>query len=161
MPLGKPIQVRLQDDELRALDEYRRTCADPPTRSRAGRELICRSLKIAIYETSEPSSGDANAWTAESFKRRGQRMIPIKMARNHGPFDDRQILSFKTWCLINDLSPRTGRRILASDNGPRITQISARRIGVTYGDNRVWQEFRARGRFQKKSEVPSSGNAAL
>jgi hypothetical protein len=57
MPLGKPIQVRLQDKELRALDAYRRTCADPPTRSRASRELICRGLNLPIHDTAEKSSG--------------------------------------------------------------------------------------------------------
>jgi hypothetical protein len=39
MPVGTPIQVRLQDDELGALDSYRRKKANPPSRSRALREL--------------------------------------------------------------------------------------------------------------------------
>ena len=39
MPAGTPIQVRLPDDELGALDSYRREKANPPSRSRALREL--------------------------------------------------------------------------------------------------------------------------
>jgi hypothetical protein len=46
MPVGKPVQVRLQEDELRALDEYRRARANPPTRGGAGRELICSALSL-------------------------------------------------------------------------------------------------------------------
>jgi hypothetical protein len=62
-----------------------------------------------------------------------------------GPFDDRQVLPFDVWCQLNNLSLRTGRRVLASGNGPRVTQLSANRIGITYADNRAWQESRARG----------------
>jgi hypothetical protein len=39
MPVGTPIQVRLQDEELQALDGYRREKLNPPSRSRALREL--------------------------------------------------------------------------------------------------------------------------
>ena len=55
------------------------------------------------------------------------------------------VLPFDIWCRLNNLSPRTGRRILASGNGPRVTQLSSNRIGITYADNRAWQESRARG----------------
>jgi hypothetical protein len=61
MSLGKPIQVRLQEDELRALDAYRRACADPPTRSRAGRELICRSLNMDMRGARECPSNEGDA----------------------------------------------------------------------------------------------------
>jgi hypothetical protein len=39
MPPGTPVQVRLPDEELRALDSYRREKLNPPSRSRALREL--------------------------------------------------------------------------------------------------------------------------
>jgi hypothetical protein len=39
MPSGTPVQVRLPDEELRALDSYRREKLNPPSRSRALREL--------------------------------------------------------------------------------------------------------------------------
>jgi hypothetical protein len=44
MPAGTPVQVRLPDDELSALDRYRREKANPPSRSRALRELAHISL---------------------------------------------------------------------------------------------------------------------
>ena len=86
-------------------------------------------------------------------KRSRARRCPPQLGLGYDLFDDRQIMPFAVWCWFNDVSPRTGRRILASGNGPRVTQISARRIGVTYGDNRAWQESRARGKFQKNSEA--------
>jgi hypothetical protein len=44
MPVGTPVQVRLQDEERDALDRYRREFFNPPTRGQAARELIRRAL---------------------------------------------------------------------------------------------------------------------
>jgi hypothetical protein len=44
MAIGTPVQVRLQNEELHALDEFRRQHANPPSRAAAGRELIRRAL---------------------------------------------------------------------------------------------------------------------
>jgi hypothetical protein len=40
MPTGTPIQIRLQDEEREALDQYRRQQSNPPSRASAARELI-------------------------------------------------------------------------------------------------------------------------
>jgi hypothetical protein len=58
--------------------------------------------------------------------------------------DDDAVLTFKEWCALNSVSERTGRRILASGHGPPVVQLSAKRIGITVGANRVWQEARER-----------------
>jgi hypothetical protein len=55
-----------------------------------------------------------------------------------------RVLSFRDWCRLNDISPATGRRIIKSGNGPVITQLSARRIGITIANNAAWQQSRAR-----------------
>jgi hypothetical protein len=44
MATGTPVQIRLQDDVLRLLDDFRRGQANPPSRAQAGRELIRRGL---------------------------------------------------------------------------------------------------------------------
>jgi hypothetical protein len=44
MPAGTPVQVRLQDPERDALDQYRREFCNPPSRGQAARELIRRAL---------------------------------------------------------------------------------------------------------------------
>lgn len=59
--------------------------------------------------------------------------------------DDHRVLSFRQWCMLNSFSLSTGRRIINAGNGPVITQLSPRRIGVTIRNNRAWQESRARG----------------
>jgi hypothetical protein len=51
-----------------------------------------------------------------------------------------RVMSFHDWCYLNGISIATGRRILKSGKGPRITQLSARRIGITVAHNRAWQE---------------------
>jgi hypothetical protein len=58
--------------------------------------------------------------------------------------DDNRVLSFRDWCDLNAFSLATGHRHIKAGTGPIITQLSARRIGVTIGNNRRWQESRAR-----------------
>jgi hypothetical protein len=55
-----------------------------------------------------------------------------------------QILSFRQWCELNNISERTGARILASPDGPVVVQLSAKRIGIRVSDNRAWQASRVR-----------------
>jgi hypothetical protein len=55
-----------------------------------------------------------------------------------------QVLTFPQWCALNNLSERTGRRILAAGKGPVITELSPQRIGITVGNNKTWQASRAR-----------------
>jgi hypothetical protein len=59
--------------------------------------------------------------------------------------EDDRVMSFSAWCELNGFSEATGRRILASGSGPRIIQLSARRIGIRVADNRAWQNRCARG----------------
>ena len=56
-----------------------------------------------------------------------------------------QVLTFTEWCLLNNLSEATGRRIFGSGAGPIVTELGVRRIGVTLGNNATWQASRARG----------------
>jgi hypothetical protein len=63
--------------------------------------------------------------------------------RDHHSAD--QVLSFHQWCALIGVSVATGRRIIASGNGPIVIQLSPRRIGITVADNRRWLETRARG----------------
>lgn len=44
MAAGHPIQARLSEDELNALDSYRRRKLNPPSRAQALRELANRGL---------------------------------------------------------------------------------------------------------------------
>ena len=58
--------------------------------------------------------------------------------------DDDEILSFADWCKCNGISIRTGRKLRNAGNGPVVTAISDRRLGVTRRNNRLWQRSRAR-----------------
>jgi hypothetical protein len=55
---------------------------------------------------------------------------------------DNQVLTFIEWCRLNRLSERTARRILSGPDGPTITKLSAKRIGITIAANRAWQKSR-------------------
>jgi hypothetical protein len=56
-----------------------------------------------------------------------------------------QILTFHEWCRLNRISVRTGRRIIQRGEGPIVTQLSTKRIGISVGNNAAWQASRARG----------------
>ena len=55
-----------------------------------------------------------------------------------------QVLTFLEWCRLNRISERTGRRILASAEGPVVTQLANWRVGITNANNLRWQRSRER-----------------
>jgi hypothetical protein len=55
-----------------------------------------------------------------------------------------RVFTFKQWCEKNGLSDRNGRRILKNGDGPKITQLSERRIGVREDHDLEWLESRVR-----------------
>jgi len=86
---------------------------------------------------------------SQKQKRRKRKLTDRRMERRQlaltlGNQDDR-VLTFIEWCALNGFSPRTGRRILASGDGPVVVQLAPHRMGIRVGDNRRWQESRARG----------------
>jgi predicted DNA-binding transcriptional regulator AlpA len=69
------------------------------------------------------------------------------MPRHHSPVERDQrnrVLSFRAWCELNGFSEATGRRLIKSGEGPRVLQLSPRRIGIRESDNAAWQAARAR-----------------
>ena len=58
--------------------------------------------------------------------------------------DDMRVLSIRKWCEVNGFSFDTGKRLIKRGQGPKITQISDRRIGITVAANREWQKSRER-----------------
>jgi hypothetical protein len=77
-----------------------------------------------------------NAFSAREVERqRAQRLLSL---------DDDRVLTFNEWYALNGIGKRTGRRILTSGCGPVVTQLSARRIGITVANNRAWQASKAR-----------------
>ena len=58
--------------------------------------------------------------------------------------DDDAVLTFSEWCALSGFSVRVGRNVIKSDNGPVVTRLSDRRIGITRKNNREWQASRAR-----------------
>jgi hypothetical protein len=67
--------------------------------------------------------------------------LPAALPAN---LNDNQVLTFKQWIALNNVSARTGRRILAAPDGPIVTRLSPRRFGITVANNRRWQQSRER-----------------
>jgi hypothetical protein len=65
-------------------------------------------------------------------------------AEHNSERDDRRVLSFSDWCKLNNISADTGKRLIKSGRGPRVLQLSDRRIGITVAANREWQQARER-----------------
>src|SRR5215467_7285705 len=49
-----------------------------------------------------------------------------------------RVISFQDWCKRADVSESTGRRLLASKRGPKVTRLSNRRIGIRERDHIAW-----------------------
>jgi hypothetical protein len=60
--------------------------------------------------------------------------------------NDNEVLTVRQWAALNGFSLSTAERILRGPKSERpiITQLSERRRGITRGNNRHWQERRAR-----------------
>jgi hypothetical protein len=56
--------------------------------------------------------------------------------------EDDRVMTFREWCNLNGFSESTGKRLIASGNGPTFVRIAARRKGVTFAENRRWQASR-------------------
>jgi hypothetical protein len=101
---------------------------------------------MSLLETEHRRSQRARRKSPKRQRRKARR--PASAARSFSlagfETDDNRVLSFRQWCILNGISARTGRRILASGAGPVVTQLSARRIGITIRANREWQESRER-----------------
>ena len=70
---------------------------------------------------------------AEGERRR--RQSAQQAARDHRD----RVLTFRMWCAVNEFSLATGRRIVKRGEGPRVLQLSPRRIGIRESDNAAWQ----------------------
>jgi hypothetical protein len=112
----------------------------------SGVRALVREAAMSLLESEHRRSRHAQRKSQKQQRRKARR--PASAAR---PFslagfenDDNRVLTFRQWCILNGISARTGRRILASGTGPVVTQLSERRIGISVGNNRRWQESRER-----------------
>ena len=62
----------------------------------------------------------------------------------HPTAEELRVLTLREWAKLNTLSFGTAKRLISDGLGPRLVQLSARRLGVRVIDNRLWQEQRLR-----------------
>jgi hypothetical protein len=65
-------------------------------------------------------------------------------SQHHLHPDAYKVLTVDEWCRWNGFSNATGKRVLKSGNGPKVIQLSSKRIGIRVLDNAEWQDHRAR-----------------
>jgi hypothetical protein len=82
--------------------------------------------------------------TSREIRWKGPKRTKQSAIRSTTFAQDAQVLTFSEWCELNHISERTGRRILARPDGPVVTELSPRRLGITIANNRAWQASRAR-----------------
>jgi hypothetical protein len=78
-----------------------------------------------------------------ALEKKTRRAAQRAQSEARGALEDCRVLSFLEWCLLNGISPATGRRLIKAGEGPAITQLSARRIGITVAANSAWQTARS------------------
>ena len=59
--------------------------------------------------------------------------------------DEDRVLSYGEFCTLVGISEREMRRMIVDGLGPKLTQLTSRRFGVTRGNLRKWLERRERG----------------
>ena len=72
-------------------------------------------------------------------------MTPTDRAAFRSGLEDHRVLSFKEWCALCGFSVDTGRRIINAGNGPPITHLSKRRLGITVANHVRWLARGTRG----------------
>lgn len=98
---------------------------------------------MSLRESELSRSHRAQRAHAKQQKRKHKKH-PSALDRPLTLLHDAQVLTFFEWCALNRISARTGRRVLNSGSGPTVVQLSSKRIGITVGANRVWQQSRER-----------------
>ena len=78
--------------------------------------------------------------TSQAEAERQRRQVARDAARDHR----HRVLPFRAWCAVNPFSEATGRRMIKRGEGPRVLQLSTRRIGIRESDNAAWQASRLR-----------------
>jgi hypothetical protein len=58
---------------------------------------------------------------------------------------DTQVLTLFEWAQLARISMRTARRLIARGDGPVVTMLSAKRVGVSIGAHKRWLASRERG----------------
>jgi predicted DNA-binding transcriptional regulator AlpA len=56
--------------------------------------------------------------------------------------DGDRVLTLAQWYTLNGFSRATAQRLIARGKGPRLIQLSERRIGIRLCDHREWQTSR-------------------
>jgi hypothetical protein len=101
--------------------------------------MSLREAELARSERARRSHSKQHKRTKQRTKRASSLDAPLSMLL------DTQVMRFREWCRLNQFSERTGRRILASGNGPAVVQLTSKIIGVTVAADRAWKASRVRG----------------
>jgi hypothetical protein len=91
---------------------------------------------------------EAGLARSERARRSHSKQVKRKKRASSDPLSmllDTQVMRFREWCRLAGFSERTGRRVIASGNGPAIVQLTDKLIGVTIAADRAWKAARVRG----------------
>jgi predicted DNA-binding transcriptional regulator AlpA len=69
-------------------------------------------------------------------------MVTKQLPRGSTQREPIRVYSFAKFCELSGFSPRTGRRLIESGGGPKITRLSDRRIGIREDHYREWLDKR-------------------
>jgi predicted DNA-binding transcriptional regulator AlpA len=58
-------------------------------------------------------------------------------------------MTIRAWCRMCGISEITGHRLLKKGQGPRVTQLSTRRLGIRSDHLREWLDARVRCTIEK------------
>jgi predicted DNA-binding transcriptional regulator AlpA len=71
---------------------------------------------------------------------------PVTLKQQPPALTPDRVLTLDQFCELNGIGRNTGKRLIATGNGPAIVQLSPRRMGIRESDAAAWQAARIRGR---------------
>jgi hypothetical protein len=103
---------------------------------------------MSIHELPRSAKRPPVAKPKETKAQRTARLKKARVARKelrrHLSQDPDAVLSLAEWAAINGISVRVARGILAGENPPTVTRLSARRLGIRRKHHLEWLEARSK-----------------
>jgi hypothetical protein len=110
----------------------------------AASAMTLRETEIAARRRIARSKRNKPPRDLDAERERRRQQAERAQAERDRAFDDQRVMTIGQWAVVNNFSLWTGKRLIKAGKGPKITQISDRRIGVTVANNRIWQKSRER-----------------
>jgi hypothetical protein len=133
--------VTLQESERR---RRQRQASDP----KRDREIAHGRAPHKVPQNLRRSANQAGALALDldTERERRRERNALAQAERDRAVDDLRCMTIPQWAEVCGFSIWTAKRLLDAGKGPKVTQLSDRRVGIVVRDHREWLASRAKER---------------